>query len=355
MSTSRAAVIPLREVQNVRQLLVNDQALQQIGMVAAKHLDPTRIARTMLASLRSTPKLAESEPMSLLGAVMTAASLGLEPNTPLGHAYILPYNNNRKLPDGKWVTTIEAQVTVGYKGFVDLAYRSGKVVSIHADVHYSDDELWEYEYGSQARLRHRTGPQEGDPLHAYCHVKLRDGEAFVVLPWSKVMKTRDSSHGYKSAVAASQKFNKPVDSPWVKYEHEMAAKTAVRYLANRGGFPMSTDFARALEIDGERRDFAGISMDPPKHLDFVPDGIAPDDEQDEPPVDHDEDGAVEERPRQQQRQQQPRQIEHQHEDPLRIPDNLRRTRQPEPTPVPDHITDPGFDADFEAGFNNGAR
>lgn len=353
-TTSRAALVPLREVQNARQLLVNNQALEQIGAVAARHLDPTRIARSMLASFRSTPKLAECQPMSLLGSMMTAASLGLEPNTPLGHAYILPFDNNKKTPQG-WEKVTEATLIIGYKGFIDLARRSGQVVSIHADVHYSDDELWEYEYGSEMRLRHKPGDREGEPLHAYCYVRLRDeGEAFVVLPWKHIEKTRDSSQGYKAAVGAAKRYNKPINSPWETNLHEMAAKTAVRYLANRGGFPMSTDFARAWEIDGERRDFAGIALDPPRSSDFVPDVAETDDPAPEPEVDepeHDEDGVVHNDPPPKRQQQ----IEHQPEDGFTIPDNLRRNKkQPDPVPaqddVPDHVTDAGdFEADFEAG------
>lgn len=56
-------------------------------------LTPERFTRMVLSAISSTPKLAETTPQSFLGAMMTAAQLGVEPNTPLGQAYLLPYKN----------------------------------------------------------------------------------------------------------------------------------------------------------------------------------------------------------------------------------------------------------------------
>lgn len=55
--------------------------------------------------------------------MMQAAQLGVEPNTPIGQAYLIPYGN-------------QVQFQLGYKGLIDLAYRSGEVQSIQAhEVH----------------------------------------------------------------------------------------------------------------------------------------------------------------------------------------------------------------------------
>lgn len=243
-SLVRTADKPLRQVANVRELLVNRQAQEQLAKVAARHLNPERMMRVMANALRATPALAECEPMSLLGALMQCATLGLEPNTPLGHAYLIPF--------GKSVTLV-----VGYKGLADMARRSGLVVSLHSDVVYSDDELWSYEYGSGMHLRHKPGPREGRKVAAYCYVKLRDGEAFVVLPWPEVMRVRDLSQGYRRAVAKGDK-----TAPWVAHEDAMARKTALRALANRGEMPISVEFAQALEVDEAPVDFGRLAQHP---------------------------------------------------------------------------------------------
>ena len=79
-------------------------------------LTPERFTRMALSAINNTPALAECTPMSFIAALMNAAQLGLEPNTPLGQAYLIPYKNKG---------IMECQFQLGYKGMIDLAYRSG--------------------------------------------------------------------------------------------------------------------------------------------------------------------------------------------------------------------------------------
>lgn len=250
---TQIAKIPLRQVQDVKTLLHNDQARQQLAAVAAKHMSPERLMRVTANAIRTTPKLQEADPLSFLGALMQCAALGLEANTVLGHAYLVPFKNNRK-------GITEVQVIIGYKGFIDLARRSGHITSISAGIHYSDDELWEHEEGTEARLRHRPGPQEGEKLHAYAIAKFTDGgHAYVVLPWARVMKIRDGSQNWQSAV----KFGKTKQSPWYTHEDAMASKTAIRALAKY--LPLSVEMADAITIDhdeGTRVDYAAFAQSP---------------------------------------------------------------------------------------------
>lgn len=57
-------------------------------------LTPERFTRITLSALSSNPRLQECTPQSFLGAMMTAAQLGVEPNTPLGQAYLIPFKNH---------------------------------------------------------------------------------------------------------------------------------------------------------------------------------------------------------------------------------------------------------------------
>lgn len=256
---SSIAKMPLRQVQNVQSLLHNDQARQQLAAVAAKHMSPERLMRVTANAIRTTPKLQDCEPLSFLGALMQCAALGLEPNTVMGHAYLIPFDNRRKI-DGKWVKVPEVQLIVGYKGLIDLARRSGHITSISANIHYDDDELWDYEEGTDAKLRHIPGPQDGKPLHAYAIAKFTEGgHAYVVLPWSRVIKIRDGSQGWKAAV----KFGKTDKSPWGTHEEAMAKKTAIRALSKY--LPLSVEFSDAVQVDndaGSRVDYAGFAMKP---------------------------------------------------------------------------------------------
>jgi recombination protein RecT len=250
---------PLTQVTNVKELLWNDAAKTQLQLVAAAHMKPERMMRLVANAIRTTPKLGDCDPMSLLGGLMTCAGLGLEPNTIMGHAYLIPFKNNRK-------GITEVQLVVGYKGLIDLARRSGHITSISAHVHYSDDELWEYREGTSACLDHVPGPQEGQKLHAYAIAKFRDGgHAYVVLPWAKVMKIRDGSQGWQTAV----RYNATDKSPWKSHEDEMAKKTAIRALAKY--LPLSVEFRDALTVDGGKADFATFAMNPTEMLDATPD------------------------------------------------------------------------------------
>ena len=95
-------------------------------------MTPERFTRIALSALNNTPALQQCTPMSFIAALLNAAQLGLEPNTPLGHAYLIPYKNKGVL---------ECQFQIGYKGLIDLSYRSGQVKSIQAQAVYQNDDF----------------------------------------------------------------------------------------------------------------------------------------------------------------------------------------------------------------------
>ena len=66
----------------------------EIAKALPSVLTPERFTRLVTTALSSNPQLNNCTPQSFLGAMMTAAQLGLEPNTPLGQAYLLPYKNH---------------------------------------------------------------------------------------------------------------------------------------------------------------------------------------------------------------------------------------------------------------------
>ena len=100
-------------------------------------LTPERFTRMALSAINNTPKLAECSPMSFIAALMNAAQLGLEPNTPLGQAYLIPYKNKGNL---------ECQFQIGYRGMIDLAYRNERMQSIEAHTVYENDDF-SYSFG----------------------------------------------------------------------------------------------------------------------------------------------------------------------------------------------------------------
>ncbi len=113
-------------------------------------LTPERFMRMALSAINNTPELAYCTPMSFIAALMNAAQLGMEPNTPLGQAYLIPYKNKG---------TLECQFQIGYKGLIDLAYRTGLIQMIQAQT-VREFDSFEYQYGLDSRLTHRPGDGE---------------------------------------------------------------------------------------------------------------------------------------------------------------------------------------------------
>ena len=191
--------------------------------VLAGTIDSDKFIAVALRELRNKPKLLECSQASLLGALLGAAQLGLEPGGPLGHAHLVPY--------GKECTLI-----VDYKGYEQLAYRSGMVASINARV-VREGDYFEFEFGTSEHVTHRPkGGHGGDVTHAYCIASLVTGGKVSVVLFKEDIERRR---------ARSKATGK--DSPWQTDYDEMARKSAIRAIFR--DLPASTETQRALGYD----------------------------------------------------------------------------------------------------------
>ena len=192
-------------------------------------ITPERFTRMVLSALSSTPKLAECSPQSFLAAMMTAAQLGVEPNTALGQAYLLPYRNHGQM---------ECQFRLGYKGLIDLAYRSGEVSVIQAHTVYEND-VFEYELGMDPKLRHVPAKADrGEAVAYYAMFKTKDGGyGFEVMSVDDVQRhAQRYSKSYGSGT-----------SPWRSNFDEMAKKTVLKRALKYA--PLKSDFVRGVAQD----------------------------------------------------------------------------------------------------------
>lgn len=192
-------------------------------------LTPERFTRMMLSAVSNTPKLPECTPKSFLAAMMSAAQLGLEPNTPLGQAYLIPFKNKGVL---------EVQFQVGYKGLIDLAYRSGEVDIIQAQAVHENDE-WECEFGIEPKLRHvPADTNRGEVVRYYAMFRTKTGGyGFEVMSVDDI-----KAHAQKY----SQSFNSSF-SPWKSNFDAMAKKTVLKQCLKYA--PMKSDFIKAIAND----------------------------------------------------------------------------------------------------------
>lgn len=201
----------------------------QIKRALPSVITPERFSRMVLTALSSTPKLQQCTPQSFLGAMMTAAQLGVEPNTALGQAYLLPYDNRRK-------GVTECQFQLGYKGLIDLAYRSGEVSIIQAHEVHENDEF-DYELGMEPRLR---------------HIPARANRGKVICYYA-MFKTKDGGYGFdvmsiEDVQAHAKKYSKAYGSgPWQTNFDEMAKKTVLKKVLKYA--PLKSDFVRAAAQD----------------------------------------------------------------------------------------------------------
>jgi len=206
-----------------------DKLKPEIARAIPKHLDAERMSRIALTALRTTPKLNECTLPSFLGSVLQLSQLGLEPNTPNGHAYLIP----RKNRDG----VMECTVMIGYEGLLDLVYRSGKVALVYAHV-VRDGDIFDYDLGLNRALIHKPiAPEDNEMTHAYAVAELQNGhKAFVVLTRDQVLRRKLSAQGTSGK-----------SSPWNTHPEEMWKKSAVRALTKY--LPRSADVAQAAAFD----------------------------------------------------------------------------------------------------------
>ena len=214
-----------------------------------KHFDSERMLKLALGALRTTPKLASASLSSLLGSVVTCAQLGLEPNTPLGHAYLLPFDKREKRGN-EWVTTeTQVQVIIGYKGMLDLARRSGQIVSIAAHEVCEGDEF-RFAYGLDEELVHRPAMKDrGAVIGFYAVAKLQGGGySFEFMSTDEVNHIRDKAAEKNRAKKDNQ--GRPIiTGPWLDNYVEMGRKTVLRRLFKY--LPISIEsLAFASAIDG---------------------------------------------------------------------------------------------------------
>jgi recombination protein RecT len=222
----------VQEKPKTPQALVGDyikKMMPTMQQVLPKHVDAERMSRIALNVIRTNPKLLECNIPSLMGGVMEAAKLGLEPGM-LGQCYLIPFNNRKS-------NTVEAQFIIGYKGMIDLVRRSGQVSTISAQTVHEND-VFDFEYGLENKLVHKPALiDKGAPIAYYAIAKMKDrGYNFVVMSKQDVEKHRDK---YSKAKGYG---------PWVDEFDAMAKKTVLRQLIKY--LPISIEFLSKDEATG---------------------------------------------------------------------------------------------------------
>jgi len=212
----------------LRDMLTTDTYKKQIAAALPRGLTADRMVRVVLTAMNRSPKLLECKKETVWQAILDCASLGLFPDA-LGRAYLVPYKDT-------------CQLIIGYKGLIDLMYRSERINMIQTGVVHEGDH-WLYERGMAPKLEHRPNDKPGKWTHVYTvvHLKGCDLPSVEVMTHSEVMKIKARSRASSSG-------------PWVTDEEAMAIKTCIRRHAKV--LPMSAEASNAMEYDGDKADLA---------------------------------------------------------------------------------------------------
>lgn len=236
------APIQKRGTSDLRSML--EAASSRFKTVLPAHVKPEAFIRKAIFAASKTPGLLDCTPLSVVQAVMQAAQLGLDPTGTLGSGYLVPFK--------KTCTFIP-----GYRGLIDLARRSGQIISIEAHPVF-DGEDFVCEWGLEAKLVHKPKfltEEQGKLKYVYAVAKLRDGG----VQWEVMAKSQVDTVRAQSKASGS--------GPWVSHYVQMALKTVIRRMVKY--LPMSTELARALEIDdaveaGEPLPDFDVELPPPE-------------------------------------------------------------------------------------------
>jgi recombination protein RecT len=190
----------------LRDKLNNPAQLQEIARALPKHMSADRMARVTLTAMTRTPKLAECDPASFFQCLMSLSQWGLEPDG--RHAHLIPFENRKR-------GIIECQLIIDYKGFVQLAMRTGNIASIHCDSVCENDEF-DYDCGEVLRHKIDFRKPRGEAYAFVCLIKMKDGGKKC-----EVM-TRDEVEVIRKRSRSAN------NGPWVTDFSEMAKKTVFR-------------------------------------------------------------------------------------------------------------------------------
>lgn len=202
----------------------------------------TSFITSVLQIVASNALLQKADPSSVYQSAAVAATLDLPLNNQLGFAYIVPYNESYKDEADKWQKKTVAQFQLGYKGFKQLALRSGQFLKIHVtDVREGEiakhnrltgdmEFKWEDDYDARMKL----------PVIGYVsYFELING--FSQTYYMTVGELRDHAKKY------SQTFQKD-KGRWKEDFDAMCKKTVIKLNLSKNA-PLSVEMQRAMVVD----------------------------------------------------------------------------------------------------------
>lgn len=249
---------PVTVVGQVKNMLAQENIKNRFQEVLGKKAP--QFMASIVNVVSSTPALKKCEPNSIMAAAFVAASFDLPIDSNLGFAALVPYDKNFKDANGDWNTIKMAQFQMMYKGFVQLAIRTGEYEKMNCSEVYAD-ELKNYnpitgecEFVEDfAECTQRMNGEYDKIIGYYSWFRLRSGFTKELY----MSKGEVENHAKKYSQSYRSDLNKKKnDSKWSTDFDVMAKKTVIKLLLSKWGI-LSVEMQRAIQDDQKTFDDEG--------------------------------------------------------------------------------------------------
>ena len=226
-----AKVAAPAQVMTIKTLMSSDSVKTRFNQILGK--ESAGFISSVL-SVSNTAALIGAEPTTILNAAVVAATLELPINPNLGFAYIVPYNNKGQK---------QAQFQMGYKGFIQLAQRSGQYKTINATDVREGELISNDILTGEVVIKALDKDREKKPVIGYAaYFELLNGFRKTLYMSAEEMK----SHATK--YSQSYRNDKYSSSLWSTQFDVMAKKTVIKLLLSKFG-PLSIEMQKAQTFD----------------------------------------------------------------------------------------------------------
>ena len=226
--------------QGLTAYLTQDAVKNQINSVIGGK-NGSRFISSIVSAVQATPALQECTNTSILSAALLGESLNLSPSPQLGQYYLVPYDNRKK-------GAKEAQFQLGYKGYIQLALRSGQYKKLNV-MAIKEGELIRFDPLNEEievnLIQDEEAREEAPTVGYYAMFEYLNGFRKSIY-WSReklVAHAKKFSPGYQRDLEKGSQY-----TFWSKNFDEMAFKTMLRQLISKWGV-MSIDIVQAVDAD----------------------------------------------------------------------------------------------------------
>ena len=193
---------------------------------------------SLLNTTNGNTQLQEAEPQSILKAGAIAATLDLPIDPNLGFTYVVPYKRKYKDNRGNWQEKNEAQFQLGYKGFIQLAIRTGQYKKINVTELY-EGQFESYDPITDELKYNLDGKISDEVTHYIAYFQTTNGfEKYNVMSKEEV---REHAKKFSKTFLKSS-------SSWQTNFDSMAKKTVLKLLLSKFGI-LSIEMQTAQKVD----------------------------------------------------------------------------------------------------------